>query len=90
MKKLILAGALVLGASFLGGCTAFDSGVKSLESNTKGLERVVTVYSKTGKVLRTYEGTIRTKESSETNALIFEVNGKRINVYNADVVVEEK
>lgn len=90
MKKLILAGALALSVSVMGGCASLDSFTKDIESDTKGLDRKVTVYSKTGEVLKEYEGTIRTKSSSESSNIIFEVNGKRINIYNADVVIEEK
>lgn len=90
MKKLILAGTLALSVSVLGGCKAFESFTKDIESDTKGLDRTITVYSKTGEVLKEYEGVIRTKSSSESNAIIFEVDGKRVNIYNADVVIEEK
>ncbi|WP_214796505.1 MULTISPECIES: DUF5052 family protein [unclassified Exiguobacterium] len=90
MKKLIIAGALSVSMLGLGGCAALDSTVKTLESDTKGLDRVVTVYSKTGEVLHTYEGIIRTRDSGSSNAVVFEVDGKRISIYNADVVVEER
>ncbi|HZW68591.1 MAG TPA: hypothetical protein VFF20_08320 [Pseudogracilibacillus sp.] len=80
----------MVGISVLGGCAAIDSLTKDVESDTKGLERTVTVYSKTGDVLAEYQGVIRTKSSNSTNAVIFEINGKRVNVYNADVVIEEK
>lgn len=90
MKKLILAGALIVGASTMGGCAMVDSLSKDLESDTKGLERHVTIYSKTGEVLSEYEGIIRTKASAETNGIIFEVNNRRVSVYNADVIIEEK
>ncbi|OMI07676.1 hypothetical protein BVL54_19825 [Bacillus paralicheniformis] len=88
-KKTILAGVIGLGVLAASGCAAFDSSMKDFESNTSGLDRKVTVYSKTGKVLHTYEGIIRTKSSEESNNVVFELDGKRIVIYNADVVIEE-
>ena len=91
MKKLIIASAMVIGIGVLTGCSSLDSMKKDFESNTKGLERVVTVYSKTGEILHQWEGSnIRTKSSGESNNIVFEIDGKRVVVYNADVVIEEK
>lgn len=90
-KKTLLAGVIGLGVIAASGCASFDSAVKDHESNTTGLNRLVTVYDHNGKVVRTYEGVIRTKPSSESpNTVIFELNGKRISIYNMDVVIEEK
>lgn len=94
-KKLIALGLVgIVGVSALTGCASLDSAVKDHESEITGLDRVVTVYDHNGKVIREYEGMIRTKPSggkdTGTNAVIFEVDGKRISLYNVDVVIEEK
>lgn len=89
MKKIILAASLLL-TVFLGGCTWLDDKVKDHESDTKGLERTVTVYSKTGDVVKQYKGdNVRTKYN-DGGALVINVDGKRVQVMNSDVVIEEK
>ncbi|MCA2501766.1 DUF5052 family protein [Staphylococcus xylosus] len=89
MKKLVLAATLLL-TVFLGGCTWLDDAKKDHESDTKGLERTVTVYSKTGDVVKQYKGdNVRTKYN-EGGALVINVDGKRVQVMNSDVVIEEK
>ncbi|PTI48435.1 DUF5052 family protein [Staphylococcus succinus] len=89
MKKLVLAATLLL-TIFLGGCTWLDDAKKDHESDTKGLERTVTVYSKTGDVVKQYKGdNVRTKYN-EGGALVINVDGKRVQVMNSDVVIEEK
>ncbi|UBV34076.1 hypothetical protein JGY90_10205 [Staphylococcus xylosus] len=61
MKKLLLAATLLL-TVFLSGCTWLDDAKKDHESDTKGLERTVTVYSKTGDVVKQYKvDNVRTK-----------------------------
>ncbi|MDK9870661.1 MAG: DUF5052 family protein [Staphylococcus equorum] len=89
MKKIILAASLLL-TVFLGGCTWLDDAKKDHESDTKGLDRTVTVYSKTGEVVKQYKGdNVRTKYN-DGGALVINVDGKRVQVMNSDVVIEEK
>lgn len=89
MKKLLLAATLLL-TVFLGGCTWLDDAKKDHESDTKGLERTVTVYSKTGDIVKQYKGdNVRTKYN-DGGALVINVDGKRVQVMNSDVVMEEK
>ncbi|MBG3873549.1 DUF5052 family protein [Staphylococcus xylosus] len=89
MKKLLLIPLLALTFS-LGGCTWFDDRAKDFESDTKGLKRTVTIYSKTGDVLKQYKGeNVRTKYN-EGGALVINIDGKRVQVMNSDVVIEEK
>ncbi|MEB5784504.1 DUF5052 family protein [Staphylococcus pseudoxylosus] len=89
MKKLVLAATLLL-TVFLGGCTWLDDAKKDHEGDTKGLERTVTVYSKAGDVVKQYKGdNVRTKYN-EGGALVINVDGKRVQVMNSDVVIEEK
>ena len=90
MKKLIL-GTVITGSVLLSGCTMWEDTVTSFKSDTKGLEREITVYSKTGEVLKTYEGTnVRTEVNDGGQIMINLGNGERIQVLNADVIVEEK
>jgi hypothetical protein len=89
MKKLLLIPLLALTFS-LGGCTWFDDVKKDHESDTKGLKRTVTVYSKTGEVIKQYKGeNVRTKYN-DGGALVINIDGKRVQVMNSDVVIEEK
>lgn len=91
MKKFIKVIMVVVVAISLAGCAALDDAMTTFESDTKGLERTVTVYSKTGEVLKEYEGTnVRTEVNSGGQLLINLGNGKRVQVINADVIVEEK
>ena len=86
MKKLLLIGnMLVLSTS----CTWFQDYKKDLESDTKGLNRTAYIYSKDGKLLKTYEsGNMRYDIYDTTVTLL--VNNKRVLVNNAIVIVEEK
>ncbi|MGW7929399.1 DUF5052 family protein [Staphylococcus xylosus] len=89
MKKLLLIPLLAL-TFILGGCTWFDDVKKDHESDTKGLKRTVTVYSKTGEVIKQYKGeNVRTKYN-DGGALVINIDGKRVQVMNSDVVIEEK
>lgn len=89
MKKLLLIPVVTL-TFILGGCTWFDDVKKDHESDTKGLKRTVTVYSKTGDVIKQYKGeNVRTKYN-DGGALVININCKRVQVMNSDVVIEEK
>lgn len=91
-SKWILSCSLLAGTILLSGCTVFDDWGKDFESDTKGLDRTVTIYSKDGKVLKKYHGkNVRTKynENGGTQVTI-NIDGKRVQAINADVVVEER
>lgn len=92
-KALITAGLimicvitiLVSGAS----CSSCDRLGKSIDSNVNGgLNRVVNVYSYTGKKLATYEGKIDVQVND--SKVLFDMDGKRYIYYNAVVEVIEK
>lgn len=86
-----MLGTMIVGSVLLSGCTMWEDTVTSFQSNTKGLEREITVYSKTGEVLKTYEGTnVRTEVNDGGQIMINLGNGERIQILNADVIVEEK
>lgn len=89
MKKLLLVGSLSL-SFMLAGCTSLDDTIKDHKSDTSGLERTVTIYSKTGKVLKEFHGKhVRTKYN-DGGALVMNIDGKRVQVMNSDVVIAEK
>ena len=92
MKKRILTMATVgvMGLMTLTGCTALDDIKKDRESDTVGLKRVITVYSKTGEVIKRYEGDKIRTEETEGGQVVININGKRIQILNADTIIEEK
>lgn len=69
---------------------------KTNESNQNGgLDRIVYVYDYSGNLLRTYEGRIDIEENDAGTKVLFDYNVnddeyKRIVLYNATVIVEEK
>lgn len=66
----------------------FKRGLKSLNSDFNGgLDRTITVYSDTGEVLKKYRGKCDI-ESNESKVL-FDMDGKRVIIYNAIVIAEE-
>ena len=90
MKKLLLIPLVAL-TILLGGCTWFDDRAKDFESDTKGLKRTVTIYSKTGEVLKQYKGNnVRTKYNDNGGPLVINIDGKRVQLMNSDVVIEEQ
>jgi hypothetical protein len=95
MKKgiKILAGVmLIIVLTFsMTGCAGLTRMGKSIGSDlTGGLDRVVTVYDQNGNVLQTYEGKIDIEDTDYGNKISFDLNGKRIVIYNSTVIVEEK
>jgi len=93
MKKIIIIIASVLVMSVLAGCSAFERQVKDVQSSWTGLDRIVTVYDENGNPIKTYEGKIDIEDSNQSggvNKVKFELNGKRIIIYNCPVIVEEK
>ncbi len=86
MKKLLLIGnMLVLSTS----CTWYQDYKKDWESDTKGLNRTAYIYSKDGKLLKTYESRNMRYDIYDTTVTLL-VNNKRVLINNAIVIVEEK
>ena len=86
MKKLLLIGnMLVLSTS----CTWYQDYKKDWESDTKGLNRTAYIYSKDGKLLKTYESRNMRYDIYDTTVTLL-VNDKRVLINNAIVIVEEK
>ena len=91
MKKrwILLAILVVIISIILTGCKVWERTIKDWESNISGLNRTVTVYDN-GEVIRTYKGKIDIEVNEYGNKVKFDVNGKRVIIYNAVVVVEEE
>jgi outer membrane lipoprotein-sorting protein len=98
LKKL-LAGIILTGI-LLEGCSSasMQRAQKDMQSEYGGgLNRVVTVYDNGGHVIRKYQGKIDIQEQTDSKGgstgsdkVLFDLNGKRVILYNATVVVEEK
>ncbi len=83
MKKILFL--LIL----LTSCTGIEDGIKDLESDTFGLKREAVVYSYTGQKIATYSGnSVRIDYSSDRVQLL--IDGKRVHIINATVLIEEK
>ena len=92
MKKLLVLGTICLGAiTCLTGCASWNRMTKSISSDLDGgLDRVVEVYDNNGNLLKTYEGKIDVQDTEYGNKVLFDLNGDRVVIYNATVIVEEK
>lgn len=95
MKKKLITGLLILGiVALFTGCEESESykrHQKTIESEYNGgLNRIVTVYANDGKVIKTYEGKFDIEDTEAGNKVLFDSDGKRVILYNATVVVEEK
>ncbi|MGG3571319.1 hypothetical protein ABES25_14815 [Bacillus gobiensis] len=96
MKKLIIGAVIIL--VVIGGLVVwyFNTAtgqrmIKSIQSNNSGgIERVVKVYSDDGKLIEEYEGKIDIQDTEYGNKILFDLNGKRVVIYNGTVVTEEK
>ncbi|GIP32480.1 hypothetical protein [Paenibacillus sp. J2TS4] len=65
--------------------------IKSMKSNNSGgLERTVKVYSNNGELIEEYEGKIDIQDTEYGNKILFDLDGKRVVIYNATVITEEK
>lgn len=65
--------------------------MKNFKSNNLGgMNRTVKIYSSDGKLIREYSGKIDIQDTEYGNKVLFDVNGKRVVIYNATVITEEK
>lgn len=86
LLKVLFVGLLTVGFT---GCTWWNDRVKSFQSDTKGLKRVIYVYSYTGELLTTYKGEVVRIEQDVTGTVI-QLDNKRIVVSNATIITEEE
>lgn len=92
VAKKIIVGVLTIGIIFLFcGCgESWERTKKDWDSNYNGgLERTISVYSYEGNLLKTYKGKCDIEEN-ESNKILFDIDGKRVIIYNAVVIAEEK
>jgi outer membrane biogenesis lipoprotein LolB len=81
---------LVMIFLLLSGCSAScERNLKNINSEwTGGLNRTVTVYSNDGKIIKQYSGRFDIKEGD--NKVLFDLDGKRVIIYNGVVISEEE
>ncbi|GAB2021711.1 hypothetical protein RyT2_07850 [Pseudolactococcus yaeyamensis] len=89
LKKLTFIGLASLSLFALTGCTFWEDTAKDWQSDNSGLSRTITIYSKKGEVLKRYYGTSVRTEVDESGQIKINLDGKRLQVMNADVVIEE-
>ena len=90
MEKMLL-GIAILG--LLGSCARWEDSRKDWKSDTSGLKRTVRVYTLDGKLLKEYKGTIRVRDSDESNRIslnLISENNRRVTIDNAIVITEEE
>lgn len=89
-RKWLIVGLFCLFILF-SGCASIQREIKDTKSDwAGGLDRVITVYDENGKVIKTYSGKIDLDPDTTGGKVKFELNGKRIIIYNATIIVEEK
>lgn len=90
MKRIciVLTALAVLFA--LAGCESWDRTMKDMGSSLKGLERTAEVYDQNGNMIKSYEGKFDIEVNDYGNKVKFDLDGKRVLIYNATVIVEEK
>lgn len=90
MKRVSLLSVLML-AFVVSACTeSFQREMKTTVSEfTGGLNRSAKVYSSDGDLIAQYEGKFDVQSSEFGNKVLFDVDGKRVVIYNAIVIVEE-
>lgn len=89
MKKRFLALAILI-TSALVGCESLERASKNWDSEFGGLNREVVVYSQDGKEIKRYKGKFDIQANEYGNKVLFDVDGKRVIIYNAIVIAEEK
>ena len=86
MKKLLV----LLTILTLSSCTWLDDEMKDCESNTTGLKREIKIYSVTGEKLAEYKGENVRVDFNEYGRFLANIDGKRVQAFNASVIIEEK
>ena len=91
MKKII---AMILVLTMLimtTGCgESWEREMKNLDSEySGGLNRTITVFDQNGQAIKQYKGKVDIQDSEYGNKVLFDLDGKRVVIYNAVVVAEE-
>ena len=89
MKRYYLILLLVL-LTLTTGCASRSRALKETKRDLQGgIPRVIYVHDYTGNLLYKYEGQIEIIAASTNGRIVFEVDNKRIILYNAIVITEE-
>ncbi|HEQ3553555.1 DUF5052 family protein [Bacillus subtilis] len=88
-KRILLIFTAVLLLTCLAGCETWDRVVKDTSSSVSGLKRTAIVYDQNGNVIKTYKGKFDVEINEYGNKVKFDVDGKRVMINNAVVIVEE-
>jgi outer membrane lipoprotein-sorting protein len=91
MKKIMIVSAALL-VLLTAGCTeSMQRELKTMKSEyVGGLNRTASVYSGSGELIAQYQGKFDVQSSEYGNNVLFDVDGKRVIIYNATVIVEEQ
>ena len=89
IKIVSLVASLALLLTLTGCDESWERTKKDWDSNYNGgLKRSISVYSYDGNLLKTYEGKCDIEEN-DSNKVLFDIDGKRVIIYNAVVIAEE-
>ena len=89
IKIVSLVASLALLLTLTGCGESWERSKKDWDSEYNGgLERTISVYSYEGNLLKTYKGKCDIEEN-ELNKILFDIDGKRVIIYNAVVIAEE-
>lgn len=89
MKKIVILGLVILTLTSMVGCTSWERFNKNVESNTKGLHRIVKVISVDGSVVEQYESKSMIVTDGDGGTITLDFDGKRVTICNAQVIIEE-
>ena len=89
MRKFIVLMMFAIVLMF-SSCKVAERSIRNVTSSVVGLDRIVSVYDGNGDKLAEYTGKIDIETNDYGNKVKFDVDGKRIMIYNAIVIVEEK
>ena len=94
MKRIyliLMVVAIILSSILLTGCESCSRQMKSINSNMNGgLNRIVSVYDYSGKLIKTYEGKVDIGGSPErSDEILFDLNGKRTIINGGIVIIDE-
>lgn len=90
-KLKAIAATALIATTTLTGCASLERELKSATSDIAGgLDRHVIAYSHDGEKLGEWTGKIDIQTNENGTKVLFDLNGKRVVLYNTIVVVEEK
>ncbi|MBV2197437.1 DUF5052 family protein [Bacillus velezensis] len=88
-KRITLIITAVLLLCGLVGRETWDRLMKDTSSSVNGLKRTAVVYDQNGNAIKTYKGKFDVEINEYGNKVKFDIDGKRVMINNAVVIVEE-